>query len=364
MDSTDNTKQLVMPAEWQLHRATYLAWPHNNHTWPGPRLKQIQQFYLMLMGFILRHEDLFLLIPDDTVQQRIEQYLAREPLSRFKITYILEPYNDVWIRDYGPMFVQTRQDKLAVVDWEYNAWGGKYPPYESDNAIAKKLGDFQELSTYKPGLVLEGGGVDVNGSGSLLTTRSVLLNPNRNGRMSVADWEPILATYLGVDNIIWLDGGGVPGDDTDGHIDNIARFVNKNCIVATRADLSIRSKYLLLEKNYQQLCQYQSTYDIIPLPLPEVHSKEPTVDGSNQLPASYANFYLLNGAVVVPVFNVPEDQKALKTFQQLFPERQIYPLYSGDLIWGQGGIHCITRQMPSVPGKTAALENNHQHKSN
>lgn len=346
MENEYSGKRLLMPAEWQPHKATHLAWPHNNQTWPGTRLKQIQQFYLTLIALILRYEELFLLIPGKIVQQRIDRYLAQKSSSKHDITYIIEPYNDVWIRDYGPMYVKTGQQNLAVIDWEYNAWGDKYSLYEADNKIAKKMGQLLGLKTYQPRLVLEGGAVEINGCGSLLTTRSVLFDSDRNTNVTVAEWEHAFSKYLGIDNIFWLDGGGIRGDDTGGHIDNIARFVSSNRIVITRAAKSERRRYSTLEKNYSQLRQHQSSFDIIALPLPEVYSEEPTVDGNNHLPASYANFYILNGAVIVPVFNEPEDEEALAIVESAFPERSIQPLYSRDLIWGQGGIHCITQQVP------------------
>ena len=339
-------QKLRMPAEWEPHEATYLAWPHNEQTWPGRRLKKIERYYLDLIELILRYEKLYLLIPGKTVEERVNRFIKEQTGCYYPISYITEPYNDVWIRDYGPMQVQSTVGKPHIIDWKYNAWGGKYPPFDADQQVAQALGSRFGIEILQPGLTLEGGAIDVNGAGDLLTTRSVLLNPNRNAGVSITEWERQFSNYLGADTIIWLDGRGLRGDDTDGHIDNIARFTSSDRIVVTRATKTVRKKYPTLENNYQQLKRHQSMFTLIEVPLPQVSSKIPTIDGNNDLPASYVNFYVLNGAVIVPTFNESCDDKALALFEQLFPERDIHPLYSRDLVWGQGGIHCVTQQVP------------------
>ncbi|MDZ7714692.1 MAG: agmatine deiminase family protein [Balneolaceae bacterium] len=257
----------------------------------------------------------------------------------------LKPTNDVWARDCGPIFVKNEEDEFVITDWEYNAWGGKYPPFEDDNKLPAYFADKYDIKLFEPGMVLEGGSIETNGNGILLTTESVLLNPNRNPDLSKEEIEKKLKEYLGVHKIIWLKEG-LKGDDTDGHIDDLSRFLNENTIltmVAEEGDVN----YQALHTNFKILREATDLngepFNIETLPLPETKIEGTTVDGSEYVPASYANFYIANGVVLVPTYDVRYDEMALDLFENYFPERDVVGIPCADLVWGQGSIHCITQ---------------------
>lgn len=333
-----------MPAEWEPHSGTWLAWPHNPETWPGQDMSRVEQVYLEIIRALTPYESVYLLVQDPTAEARIAARLEQEGIPREQVKLYAIVTDDTWIRDYGPNFLvrQTPAGKQTAWNkWLFDAWGGKYE-WENDNRagdeIARRLG----LPRFDPGIVLEGGAVEVNGRGTCLTTASCLLNPNRNGGMNRNEMEDYLKDYLGVRKIIWL-GGEIEGDDTDGHIDNLARFVNPTTIVCT-VDPS-ESHSAGLKNNLQTLRaatdQDGEKFTVIPLPVPERVG-----DAATPLPASYANFYIGNGAVLVPTYNQASDSIILKLLKPLFPNREIVGIPCQTLIWGLGGIHCITQQQP------------------
>jgi agmatine deiminase len=255
------------------------------------------------------------------------------------------PTDDAWIRDHGPIFVLKKEGgSIALIDWDYNSWGGKYPPFDRDNEIPARVAAYLNLDSLKPGMVLEGGSIEVNGQNTLLTTESCLLNPNRNASRSRENIEAALKKFLGAEQILWL-GDGIVGDDTDGHIDDIARFVDSGTILCALEDDPRDENYRPLQENYRRLQSFTNPrgkpFRILTLPMPQaVYEKE------GRLPASYANFYIGNEVVLVPVFQDPRDQEALAILAELFPTRRVVGIDSRELVVGLGGIHCVTQQQP------------------
>jgi agmatine deiminase len=254
--------------------------------------------------------------------------------------------DDVWARDHGPMFLAGPSSlEPALVDWEYNAWGGKYPPFDLDNAVPARVAELTGRRRFTPGIVLEGGAIDTNGQGTLLTTEQCLLNPNRNPQLSRADVERYLRDYCCAKKILWL-GGGIAGDDTDGHIDELARFVGPTTVVAALESDPADENYEPLQDNYRRLAAMSdaggSPLEVIPIPMPR-----PRYFDNQRLPACYLNFYIANGVVIVPQFSDPADRVAVDTLARLFAGRQIRGLDAVDLVWGLGAFHCITHEQPA-----------------
>lgn len=331
-----------MPAEWEPHAATWLSWPHNPATWPG-KFEPIPGVYAKLVETLARHERVRILAGGAEVMRQ-----ARDMVGRLDNVELFDiPTNDCWMRDHGPTFLvgQTALEP-ALVDWEYNAWGGKYPPFDLDNRVPTELARRLDRRRFAPGIVLEGGAVDVNGKGTLLTTEQCLLNPNRNPNLSRAEIEQYLADYLAAPHVLWL-AGGIVGDDTDGHIDELARFVNPTTVVAAVESDPADENYAPLQDNLARLRGFRDQdgrpLDVIPLPMPA-----PIHHAGQRLPACYANFYIANGLVVVPQFNDPADAAAVQTLARLFPDRQVIGLPAVDLAWGLGAYHCITQQEPRL----------------
>lgn len=344
-----------MPPEWSKHSATQLHWPHNRSTWPGKTLAAVKRVYVQIIAALTQFEPVYLFVSNIELK-RVAFATLKEHTSDIdfdNLHWVVVPLNDVWARDCGPIFIQKKNhpNEIAITDWEYNAWGGKYPPFEADNQLPGFISEKFNLPRFQPNMVLEGGSIDINSRGDLLTTESVLLNPNRNPKLSRTQIESKLKDYLGVRNIIWL-GKGLKGDDTDGHIDDLARFLNDNTILTTRANDPENPNYYVLEDNYQRLLSARSiegnSFEIVSLPLPETRSPIPTVDGSELVPASYANFYICNGGVLVPLYDDEADGQALELFEHYFPNRKIVGINCKDLVWGQGSIHCITQQWYGV----------------
>jgi agmatine deiminase len=261
-----------------------------------------------------------------------------------RVHIYVSDYADVWFRDYGPIFVRNPHHELAMIHWDFNSWGEKYETLLKDKEIPDVINKDMQLKCFKPGIVLEGGSIDVNGEGTLLTTEQCLLNSNRNPHLNKQKIEQYLSEYLGVHHFIWLKRG-ILGDDTDGHIDDLARFVNPTTIVCAYEDDSNDADYDALKENYDLLCksadQDGKPLKIIKLPMPKVESDE-----GYRLPASYTNFYIGNTKVLVPVFDHPNDQKALEILQELFPTRKVVGICCKDLVYGFGTLHCISQQQP------------------
>lgn len=335
-----------MPAEWEPHEATWLAWPHNLETWPPDQLELVKRVWIEMIRAIAPGEKVCLLVNDERSEAEARGKLAAAGTTMEQVSIYRIPTVDVWIRDYGPTFVVRNDDPkgLAFIDWMFNGWGGKYEGYRQDDSVAKALARILQMPVFDAGVVLEGGSIDVNGCGTCLTTEQCLLNANRNPDLGRSGVEEVLRSYLSVDHIVWL-GAGIAGDDTDGHIDDIARFVSPSevvCVVEEdRADLN----YICLRENLERL---QSATDqdghkltVIPLPSPGRVAYE-----GRRLPASYANFYVANGIVLVPVYNHANDELALGILTELFPDRKVIGLYCGPLAIGLGAIHCVTQQQP------------------
>jgi agmatine deiminase len=339
MRKTPASLGYFMPAEWHPHTATWLSFPHNEETW-GERLPDVEDAYAQMILHLHHGEIVNLLVNDEAMERRVREKLLAVGVDLSRVVLHRIPTVDAWIRDYGPTFLihPTTQPPLAMVDWTFNGWGNKYPDYSRDTVIPRLLNERLRIPRFEPGIVLEGGSIDVNGAGAVLTTEQCLLHPNRNPPLNRAEIEQYLKDYLGVTQIIWL-GEGIVGDDTDGHVDDLARFVNPTTVVCAVEEDPADENYAALRENYRRL---QATgFNVIPLPLPGVVS-----DGDRRLPASYANFYIGNEVVLVPTFHHPNDAKAMALLAQMFPTRKVVGVPCLSLIYGYGAIHCVTQQQP------------------
>ncbi|MEK6601274.1 MAG: agmatine deiminase family protein [Candidatus Binatota bacterium] len=335
-----------MPAEWEPHRATWLAWPHNLETWPD-QLELVKEIWVQMARALSPAEEVCLLVDDEREQEEAAGRLERAGVVMEHLSIYRIPTVDVWFRDYGPNFItgKAAEKGLAFIDWIFNAWGGKYESYVQDDRVASEMAGLLGLPVFQQEIVLEGGSIDVNGRGTCLTTEQCLLNPNRNPRLARKEIEMILADNLGVSRFIWL-GDGIAGDDTDGHIDDIARFVNPTTIVCALEEDPKDENYRPLRENYERLQgvadQDSKKIDVVTIPMPG----RVVYEGA-RLPASYANFYIANGVVLVPTYNHPNDRPALGILGDLFPGRKVLGIPCAALVAGLGAIHCVTQQEPS-----------------
>lgn len=359
----DDTTSWIMPAEWELHSATLLAWPANRDTWPDDRqLEGVEQVYVQLIELITRSEPVVLLVPpDEGLHERVRKYLEHEGLRARPVRPVSYPTDDLWVRDSGPIVVHEElpretpdpaAGRIRFTDWQYNAWGGKYSPWQNDNALPPWLAAYFGVNCATMDMVLEGGAVETNGQGVVITTESVLLNPNRNPGLSRRQVEQKLRRGLGARHVIWLKGG-LKGDDTDGHVDELVRFVGPRTLVAAVSDDPDDPNYTALQQNladlHRELARLDGEYEVIPLPMPSVQPARPTVDGSWVLPASYTNFYITNQLVIVPFYDSRYDEQVRVRLQELMPDRNVVGLPCRELVWGQGSIHCVTQQLYGVP---------------
>ncbi len=338
-----------MPAEWAPHQATWLAWPHNAASWPG-KLDAILPVYAQLAAAIARSEPLHVDVAD-LEMERLARGMLHQAGAGGEIHFHHHPTNDAWRRDHGAIFVRRerssgddRTPPLAAVDWGYNAWGNKYPPYDLDDQIPAKMAAALGVPLLEGGMILEGGSIDVDGQGLLLTTEACLLNPNRNPHLSREQIEARLRDFLGVETILWL-GDGIAGDDTDGHIDDLARFVAPGFIVAAVEEDAADENYGPLRENWRRLQalarETPGGLEVRALPTPP-----PVVYQGQRLPASYANFYIANRVVLLPGYDRRRDEQAASVLGQCFPDREIVTLDCTDLVWGLGAFHCLTQQVP------------------
>jgi agmatine deiminase len=346
-----------MPAEWHRHAATWLTWPKDPVTWPD-RVPQVQAIFIRMMELLSEHEVVNVLVDDEATKQHVRGRLTSAHAQRNVRLHVI-PTVDSWIRDYGPNFLVRaasqgggaaadgpRADAIGYNHWGFNAWGGKYETLMQDarvpTLLAPLLADFQR---FEPGLILEGGSIDVNGAGVVLTTEQCLLNKNRNPDRSREEIERALREYLGVQQVLWL-GDGVAGDDTDGHIDDIARFVSTDTIVTVVEDDPTDANHKPLQDNLQRLKAARDLegrpYNIVTLPMPG-----PVLAEGEPLPASYANFYIANNIILLPVYGHTNDQRATDILQSLFRDRRVVPINCEPLVWGMGAIHCVTQQQPA-----------------
>lgn len=349
LSSTPTPKSLgyYFPAEFAKHDAMWLSWPHKEASWPG-KLDSIFPSYVQFIKVVSLTERVCINVVDTSMQAFATKLITAAGVDMKQVQFYLHPTNDAWCRDHGPSFlIRDNPDQpKAIVDWNINAWGGKYPPYDLDDVIptliAKKMG----LPLFYPNIIMEGGSVDFNGAGTVLTSKCCLLNPNRNPHLNQEQIEKFLCDYYGVNQVLWVSEG-IVGDDTDGHIDDTIRFVNEDTVVTVVESDKQSENYELLQQNLKELkamrLQNGKQLNIIELPMPA-----DVIYEDQMLPASYANFYISNGHVVVPTYKCAQDDKAMQIIQTCFPTREVVGIDSSDIIWGLGSFHCLSQQEPSV----------------
>ncbi len=343
-----------MPAEWTRHEATWLTWPHCRDTWPGVDLSESAEPAYVAMVEALRHGEVVNIAVNDAARaEYVREHLAAEGIASGDGTNVVlrvVPTDDEWIRDYGALFVVNDAGERLATDWIFNAWGGKYDRTERNNTVPETMAAVHGVERVGCPIVMEGGSVDVNGAGLALTTESCLLNPNRNPTLSKAEIEARLATGLGIDEVIWL-GDGIAGDDTDGHVDDMTRFVAERTVVTAVEPNEADENHAPLQENLERLRAWRGRdgrgLEVVTLPMPSPVYHSPFGGEAERLPATYANFLIANAAVLLPVFDDPNDAVAIATMQRLFPDRRIAPIPARRLVWGLGACHCLSQHVPS-----------------
>lgn len=342
-------KQLgyYFPPEWHPHEATWLSWPHKEESWPG-KIEKIYPYYAQFIKELTRGEIVRINIADEAMKHFALQQIEKPGADLSRVEFYFNPTNDAWCRDHGPAFLinPDAEHKKVIVDWGYNAWGDKYPPYDLDDVIPTKIANHFQLPVFHPGIVMEGGSVEFNGKGTLLTSTACLLNKNRNPHLNQQQIEEYLRHYYGIEQVLWVNDG-ITGDDTDGHIDDTVRFVNEDTVLTVIEEGRTDENYELLQNNLRQLQQMRllngKQLNIVELPMPDAVIWE-----DQRLPASYANFYIANSAVIVPTYRCKQDEKALQIIQDCFKDRAVIGIDSTEIIWGLGSFHCLSQQEPSV----------------
>ncbi len=345
-DATPRALGFRMPAEWERHEATWLSWPRRAGISFPDRYDVVPALWAGMVEALSAGELVHVNVEDDAHEAEVRAALAARPRVRQENVFLHRiPTNEPWCRDHGPTFV-VRDGELAAIDWRYNAWGGKYPPWDRDDAVPAHVAAVLGIRTFSPGVVMEGGAFDVNGSGTLLTTESCLLNPNRNPALGRDQIAGVLRDYLNVGNVVWL-GDGIVGDDTDGHVDDLTRFVAPRTVVTVVEPDPADPNHAPLRENLRRLRtatdEQGRPLEIVELPMPA-----PVVWDGQRLPASYANFYVGNTVVLVPTFADPRDREALATLGRAFPDRRVVGIDSTALVWGLGAFHCATQQQPAI----------------
>ncbi len=333
-----------MPAEWEPHEATWLAWPHEKSDWPG-KFAPIPWLYGEIVRLLARVERVRILVDGEDGEQAVRRVLKKTHADMAAVDFYHHATDRSWTRDFCPIFVTHESGEVAITDWEFNGWA-KYDNYKRDNATPKKVAEELGMQRFAPGLVLEGGSIDVNGAGKLLTTEECLLSDvqARNPGLLRRDVEKALAANLGATDVIWL-GRGIEGDDTHGHVDDIARFTSQDTVVAAVERDKSSNNYEPLRENLGRLREHARSrrdLNVVTLPCPE-----PVYFAGQLLPASYANFYIANRMVLAPMFGDPNDREALNTLARLFPDREVIGIYCRDLVLGLGTLHCMTQQQPA-----------------
>jgi agmatine deiminase len=351
-----------MPAEWEPHEATWLAWPHNPEDWPG-KFASIPWLYAEIVRLLAARERVHLIVEDAKTEKRVVSMLKRACADLDRVSFHLWPTDRGWTRDSGPIFVRNAQGRVGLTNWRFNGWA-KYDDWHLDDKLPGRVQELLGLPSWQPSVqsqngakhcpcVLEGGSIDVNGQGALLTTEECLLSDvqQRNPGLSRAQLERLFSDFLGIDQVIWL-GRGIVGDDTHGHVDDIARFAGSATIVAAVEPDTRDPNHAPLAENLQRLKAARTSdgkqFTIVEIPMPR-----PVIFRGQRLPASYANFYIANGVVLAPTFHDPNDRVALNLLAEVFPDREVIGVHSMDLIWGLGALHCMTQQQPV--GAPAAL---------
>ena len=344
---TPKEQGYFFPAEFAKHEATWLSWPHKEASWPG-KIDSIYPNYSLFVKYLALSEKVRINVANDAMKIFAIQQLEKAGVNMVQVEFFMNPTNDAWCRDHGPAFLINPEAaiKKVIVDWNYNAWGNKYPPYDLDDVIPTLIGKHFNIPVYNPGIVMEGGSVEFNGKGTLLTSTACLLNENRNPHLNQGQIEEYLFNYYGVDQVLWVDEG-IIGDDTDGHIDDTVRFVNEDTVITVVEENMHDENYELLQTNLKQLKAMRllnsKQLNIIELPMPDEIIYE-----DQRLPGSYANFYISNGHVIVPTYRCDKDEKALQIIASCFPDRETVGIDSTDIIWGLGSFHCLSQQEPLV----------------
>ena len=337
-----------MPAEWEPHVGTWFTWPRPEGISFPDKYDTVPPVYAELIRHLVQVEEVHINVWHAEMEAWVRDLLRQNqtPLERVRFHHF--PAYEPWCRDHGPIFLvrdTPGKHERAIVDWGYNAWGNKYPPFDLDDAVPQHVAKLRQLPIFSPGIVMEGGSLEVNGRGTVLTTEACLLNPNRNPHLSKMQIEQYLRDFLGATNILWL-GDGIVGDDTDGHIDDLTRFVNPTTVVTVVEEDLADENHPILQDNLQRLRtlrdQDGQPFRIVELPMP----RRIEYDGQ-RLPASYANFYIANGLVLVPTYHDQNDATALEILQREFPDRRVVGVDSMELIWGLGSFHCISQQEPA-----------------
>jgi agmatine deiminase len=343
---TPKEEGFFFPAEWHPHRATWLSFPHNTDTWED-RLPRVYDSYFKFIAEIASEEKVCISTGNTNTRIIIEKELKTRAIPTDNVQLFDFKTNDSWCRDHGPSFViNPAKNEKAIINWGYNAWGGKYPPFDDDDALPSKVAGALNLNMYEPGIIMEGGSIEVNGNGTLITSKSCLLNKNRNPELSQQQIEEKLKLFYNADQILWLEEG-IVGDDTDGHVDDMTRFINNDTVLTAIETNRLDDNYSPLQENLELLKKMKladgSKLNIETLPMPD-----PVTDNGLRLPASYANFYIMNNKVIVPTYRCQKDDEALRIIEHCFPDRKVVGIDSTEIIWGLGSFHCLSQQEPKV----------------
>jgi agmatine deiminase len=346
-ENSPKSQGFVFPPEWHPHHATWFTFPHNEASWQGEKRVKMYDNYVQLIKKISTKEKVCINANNVELEAFIVKLLVENDVDLDKIEILVGPTNDAWCRDHGPAFLINNNTKQRmIVDWEYNAWGGKYPPFDSDNSIPKRIAAHKGLSYTSPGIVMEGGSVEFNGAGTILTSKSCLLNKNRNSHLNQGQIEEYLYHYYGAEQVLWVEDG-IVGDDTDGHIDDTTRFINEDTVITMVEPNKNDENHAVLEANLNILKKMRllsgKQLNIVELPMPT-----PLIVDDFRVPASYGNFLICNAGVLVPTFKSVNDQAALDIIASVIKDRPVIGLDSTDIIWGQGSFHCLSQQEPAI----------------
>ena len=335
------------PAEFEKHDAIWLSWPHKEESWPG-KIATIYPSYCEFVKTVALTERVNINVGTDKMRQAAAKMLELAGVDMSRVQFFLHPTNDAWCRDHGPSFLirNNAEHPKAIVDWNINAWGGKYPPYDLDDVIPTRIAEQLNLPIFYPEIIMEGGSVDFNGAGTVITSTCCLLNENRNPHLNQSQIEKYLGDYYGIEQVLWVSEG-IVGDDTDGHIDDTVRFVNEDTVLTVVESNVLSENFDLLQKNLKELKAMRlasgKQLNIVELPMPD-----DVIYEGQLLPASYANFYISNGHIIVPTYQCKQDDQAMQIIQSCFPTREVVGIDSTDIIWGLGSFHCLSQQEPSI----------------
>ena len=335
------------PAEFAKHDAIWLSWPHKEESWPG-KIATIYPSYCAFVKTVALTERVNINVGTDKMRQAAAKMLELAGVDMSRVQFFLHPTNDAWCRDHGPSFLirNNAEHPKAIVDWNINAWGGKYPPYDLDDVIPTRIAEQLNLPIFYPEIIMEGGSVDFNGAGTVITSTCCLLNENRNPHLNQSQIEQYLGDYYGIEQVLWVSEG-IVGDDTDGHIDDTVRFVNEDTVLTAVESNVLSENFDLLQQNLKELKAMRlangKQLNIVELPMPA-----DVIYEGQLLPASYANFYISNGHIIVPTYQCKQDDQAMQIIQSCFPTRKVVGIDSTDIIWGLGSFHCLSQQEPSI----------------